>query len=333
MTDDGLGAWASSFFPTPGVVNANWLPTVINSTSFLQLNEVLPNSSIDGNPYPDGEWIEIYNSGPTTIDLAGWRVKDSLGIVTWLDSNSLVSNTTQMGTTIAAGGYRLIQTDSNNLLWEDWDTLSLYDPQGDIVDALHWVNDFGTDISLIGQENVSSPWLNSPYNTPGQPNPSSGSATDADIFISEVMSDPAGTDTESYPDGEWIELVNFGNDSADLAGWNFVAGGSRNFNIDAESIIGKNNTTIESGEYVVVAVNSSSFYLRNSNGDSLELRDGSDNVIHSIIWSIEVTEGESLFAPPSNASSNWIQTPWPTPGAANPIFGTYFGSTTVEMTE
>jgi hypothetical protein len=58
------------------------------------MTELLANSSADGTPYPDGEWLELFNDGSTDIDLNGWSIIDGMGNFTLLDASSLVYNDT-----------------------------------------------------------------------------------------------------------------------------------------------------------------------------------------------------------------------------------------------
>ena len=91
-----------------------------------------------------------------------------------------------------------------------------------------------------------------------------------------------GNDTSTWPNGEWIELKNIGNQSVDIANWHFTSG-SRNFNINPHQMPFKSDTVIQPGEVFVVAINGSQgFYLKNTNPDTIELRDSSNQLISSI---------------------------------------------------
>ncbi|RLJ01412.1 MAG: hypothetical protein DRP11_04450, partial [Candidatus Aenigmatarchaeota archaeon] len=50
----------------------------------VKLNEFLPAPRYvdwngDGNTNSNDEWVELYNSGPTTISLSGWKIEDAAG--------------------------------------------------------------------------------------------------------------------------------------------------------------------------------------------------------------------------------------------------------------
>ena len=324
--------WGYSIFPTPGATNVPFIPATVNGTDMVRFTEVMPNSSTDGSTFPDGEWIEIENYDQYSLDLAGWKIIDSIGNESYLDSMSLVTNSTQAGTLIDSGGMRLIQMTSGTRLWDNYNSLSLVNQMGQIVDAIHWINDYGDNISLTNSSDLSQPWTPTLYPTPGQPTPGATTAENASVFINEVMPDPLGTDTSSWPNGEWVELLNSGNETIDLTNWALIAGGNKVFELNANRIVNMNNLSLEAGAFALIAANgSSSFYIRNSNGDSLSLRNELGEIVHSIVWTIQPTEGESLIEQP--VSGNWLQSLWPTPGAPNPVFGPYTGETTIEMTE
>ena len=46
---------------------------------------------MDGATYPDGEWLELHNTGNVALDLMGWKIMDGIGNVTFIDVN-LVNN-------------------------------------------------------------------------------------------------------------------------------------------------------------------------------------------------------------------------------------------------
>jgi len=332
LVKDSSGTMQTSVFPTPGEENAAAIDSIIDSStnSPISFNEVLPNSTADGNIYAGGgEWLELYNNGSIDIDLTGYTLIDGIGNQTALN-DSLVDG----GMTITAGGYRLVEFIGGTTLWNDFNHLCLKDDQGAIIDVLHWDSDHGENISLIRQEDFTAPWEPAPYGTPGEENPATGVSTETLVVINEVMPNPHGNDTATWPDGEWVELLNIGNDTVDLAGWKLQAGGYKNFAITAERMLGKENTSLAAGEFAVIMSNgSSTFYLRNSNGDSLALMDENESSLHTVLWTNNATEGESLVAHPTLPDSEWIQSMWPTPGAPNPEFGNYSGPTTLLLNE
>ena len=55
---------------------------------------------MDGSAAPDGEWVELYNAGTTSVDLNGWSIIDGMGNVTYLDPGTIVVNSSQGSTMI-----------------------------------------------------------------------------------------------------------------------------------------------------------------------------------------------------------------------------------------
>jgi len=66
------------------------------------INEIMQNPSAVSDSA--GEWFELYNSGPSAVDLDGWRVADD-GIDSFIIAGTLV---------IAAGGYLVLGNNSNS---------------------------------------------------------------------------------------------------------------------------------------------------------------------------------------------------------------------------
>ena len=41
--------------------------------------------------------------------------------------------------------------------------------------------------------------------------------------IHEIMPNPFGNDENAYPQGEWVEILNYGSDAIDIAGFKLKA--------------------------------------------------------------------------------------------------------------
>ena len=53
------------------------------------INEMMPNADgSDQGIFPNGEWVELYNSGSTGIDLQGWTLEDIGGWIHPIDSST-----------------------------------------------------------------------------------------------------------------------------------------------------------------------------------------------------------------------------------------------------
>ena len=49
-----------------------------------------PFSLADNGTWPDGEWIEIWNSGQVDTDLTGWSIVDNAGNIIQINQTNLV---------------------------------------------------------------------------------------------------------------------------------------------------------------------------------------------------------------------------------------------------
>ena len=344
MIDSSLGGhWVYSAYPTPGEPNSGRINQMPIQQSDIQFSEVLPNATSDGMVFPDGEWIELHNTGLLSINLMGWSIIDGMGNETYLDPASIVTNQSQGSTMIDSDGRRLVQFSSDTRLWNNHNHLILVDPSKINVDMAWYATDYGENVSLARSTNQYDPWSPTSYPTPGQPEADTATAT-GDIVISEIYPDAIGADNQKWPLGEWVELHNRGTSTISLAGWKLTAQG-RSLSLHEYNMPFKTNSDIAPDESILVALNgTSSFYLKHTSADIISLTNGNGIDIHSVAWDNTV-EGESLIAPTAmhagagilglNASTgtDWVQSAWPTPGLLNPQWPEYNGSEQLQMTE
>ena len=342
------GLWRYSTYPTPNATNAPQLSD-ITASGDVRMNEILPVSTADMSSAPDGEWIELYNEGATDIDLNAWSIIDGMGNVTYLDPGSIVVNSTQGSTMIQAGERRLVEFTGDTRLWDNHNHLVLRDASGSIVDMAYYTTNYGPNISLLRGQNYHDPWTPSISPSPGQPDPTP-TPTTGDVKITEVLPDAVGSDSASYPNGEWIEIQNMGTEEVDVAGWRFSAT-SRTLILHQYNMPEKSDTVLQPSETVLIALNGTSqFYLKHTTPDQIFLYDGNGVAVHSAQWT-HTLEGVSLInhtethagAGPSgtNAPSSsttwseidWLNSAWSTPGEENPVWPAYAGSEDITVTE
>ena len=333
--------WTYTPYPTPEGMNPLPLELMPRQVGDVQISELLSNATSDGASFPDGEWIELHNTGTGSIDLMGWSIMDGMGNLTFLDPGTLVFNSTQGSTVIDPDGRRIVQFTSYTELWDDYNHLFLRDMTEQVVDTAHYTTDYGEDMALVRGSNVADAWTPAPWKTPGQPEPgSTPSATT--VRFSEILPDAVGSDSQTWPNGEWIELYNYGTMDVDVAGWKLQAA-SRSLTLHEFNMPLQDTTVVKAGEAVLVALNgTSSFYLKHTSPDSIGLVDASGSAVDTIAWA-DTVEGESLVAPNSthagvgpngsSATGNWIQSAWATPGEVNPVWSPYSGSTSLAITE
>ena len=333
--------WTHAPYPTPEGMNPLPLELMPRQVGDVQMTEILSNATNDGEAFPDGEWIELHNTGSGSIDLMGWSIMDGMGNLTYLDPGTLVFNATQGSTVIDPDGRRLVQFTSYTELWDNHNHLFLRDMTEQVVDTADYTTDYGEDMALIRGSNPADSWTPAAWKTPGQPEPGSMPSSTT-IRFSEILPDAVGSDSQVWPNGEWIEFYNYGTSDVDLAGWKLQAA-SRSLNLHEANMPLQDNTIVRAGHAVLVALNgTSSFYLKHTSSDSIGLVDAAGSAVDTIAWSATV-EGESLVAPNSThggvgpngstATGNWILSAWATPGEVNPVWPAYTDSTELAITE
>ena len=333
--------WTNTPYPTPEGMNPLPMELMSRQVGDVEMTELLPNATNDGDAFPDGEWIELHNTGTGSIDLMGWSIMDGMGNLTFLDPGTLVFNASQGSTVIDPDERRLVQFTSDTELWDNYNHVFLRDITGQIIDTADYNTDYGEDQALIRGSNPADSWTPAAWKTPGQPEPGS-TPSSTTVRFSEILPDAVGSDSQVWPNGEWIELYNYGTSDVDLAGWKLQAA-SRSLTLHEYNMPLQDTTMVRAGHAALIALNgTSSFYLKHTSSDSIGLIDASGATVDTIAWSDNV-EGESLVAPNSThagvgpngstATGNWILSAWATPGEVNPVWPAYTGSTDLAITE
>ncbi|MBN1358012.1 lamin tail domain-containing protein [Candidatus Bathyarchaeota archaeon] len=291
----------------------------------LVINEFMANNDEevagpDGG-YPD--WIELYNAGDESVDVAGMYLSDDLSDLKWQFPS---------GTVIEAGGFLVVWAGNYSksvaylnfnlnakgevicLLAEDAETL---------IDSIPFAQQFN-DISYGRQPDGGSTWnyltptpsLSNTLGTPVTPEDPKASIP-TDLFINEFMA--KNDDAVAGPDGDypdWIELYNDGTEAVDLSGmyltddlsdlkWQFPSG-----------------TTIESDSFLVVWADNTlysgslhtSFGL-NATGEEIGLfAEDEETLIDSIRFGAQ--DSDASFGRFPDGSPSWNQLT-PTPGVPN----------------
>ncbi len=205
-----------------------------------------------------GEFVEIYNSGPSAVNVGGWQLVDSTQVMFTLTPN------TMMG----AGEYLVFYDDAAAITFYSLNPASSYGPytgglSGDgesiqlknpgqvVMDEVTYDDNWpwppqpdgdGPSLELIdpaGDNNDSSNWGIGQLYSPGQANNPTFWG-EGDIIISELMYHPGSTNWG----GEYIELYNRSGSAIDLAGWTLEQGIS--YTITGTMVLG-------AGEYLVIA--------------------------------------------------------------------------------
>ena len=66
------------------------------------LNEALPNpNGYDSGTWPNGEWVELYNKGNTTVDVSGWYVTNKAAKMMYFNETTIVDYDANDSTTVS----------------------------------------------------------------------------------------------------------------------------------------------------------------------------------------------------------------------------------------
>ncbi len=303
----------TAMWPTPMDFNS---PNTILPGLNIRMNEILVNATTA--PESSGSWVEFYypdDGQPLQIDPSTLTLHTGTGMI----YNPLPSS-------FVAGELYVYSPIELIVIY---DSVSLVDENGDIRQHISWDSPHAENVSIIPADPLmpEGQWMPSPYNTPGTLNPgqvddsNENQTADTGMRISEFLPNPIGADSQTGMDGEWVELVNTGNESVDLSGWELRSGVG--FSLPP--------AVIAPGEYVVYPLGDESISLTNSQGN-LKLNDPQGISVHTVVWD-HSAYGMSMVQGLS-ASQMWVVGAWPTPGEANPIFEQpYSGPVEVLMSE
>ncbi len=264
------------------------------------------------------EWVELYNSGENAINLTGCLLegKPLLGTIpakSFGIAARKIQNFTQFFGTVDN-----LQELSFNL-GNDGDMVQLSgradcNETFNYTSLIYFAN--GNDKTL--ERNFEQEWGESKAagGTPGRENSIANiSFHDLTLAISEVMANPFDNDDELAPNGEWIELLNYGDREIYAGGLKITdLTEAHELFVTSYSTFGE-DIFIPPGGYLVVYRNGDSdFSLNNYVDEEVRLFDG-EELIDFMSFS-GPTEGMSL----SNIEGTWYLTS-PTPMEDNEYTG------------
>lgn len=166
--------------PTARSIAGILVPTPFASS--IATNEILARpQSIDWNGDgvidADDEWVELYNSSQSRIDLSGWQLSTT-------DGSSTATFTFPAGTTIAGKGYRVFYSSQTKLrLSTSGGEVRLLFPDHRVADVVRYP-ELGPDLSYVKSSDRGRTWTRDCAPSPHGPNCSEGATLTSTFNLS-----------------------------------------------------------------------------------------------------------------------------------------------------
>ena len=245
---------------SPGAVNCAAGEIEPSDPSVLVVTEVLANALNEQT----GEFVELWNSGSEDVDLAGLVITDgdsTDGLVAWGGGDTilpgggyaLVVDPNYGSQYLVPGGVLLMTTPDatiGNGIANGSDPITLLDVDGvTVIDSWSFPVDYGDGVSVekvdyaVGDDAANWAASTCPiHHSAGRLSCNAGGVGDG-LVINEVMNNPISEQT-----GEFVELINLGPGSIDLAGL-WITDGDQ---VDALIAWGGGPTVLAAGELALV---------------------------------------------------------------------------------
>lgn len=275
---NGTGAFTTTNSPTKGAANDCGGGSPVTT---LKINEVESNGGT-----PD-DWVELINTGTSPIDISGWRFLDN--------DDTHTPYVIPSGTTIAPGGYYVLESGDFGFGLGAPDSVRLYDADGNLYESYSWAVHATTTYGRC--PNGSGDFATTASSTKGTAN-DCAIATSA-VKINEVESN------EGSP-GDWVELFNPGTAAEVIGGFVFKD------NNDSNSYTIPAGTTIPAGGYYVLEESLIGFGL--GSADSARLFDAASALVDSYTWT---EHASTTYGRCPNGEGEFTTTTAPTKGTAN----------------
>src|SRR3989338_6846148 len=297
------------------------------------------------------EFVELYNPTDADVNLAGWRLskKTASGslsnlltefpsVVIAAHGFLLIAHNDYAGSApkdLAYSTQSSITADNTVILYSDngqtivdlvgmgsageaeGATAPSPDPGMSIerangADTNKNTNDFAVRAAPTPKQGVVNNDQGSGNNSQGTMNGNQGSdaAPAAAIAINEVLPNPAGNDEE----GEWIELINLGDQEVNLTDWAIEDASGKHYTIKQDGAI--SSTTIAPKGYFLLPRAATGIALNNTGTEILTLLTSSEHAAISLNYIGPAEEGQAWAR---NADGNFAWTTAPTPSASNVI--------------
>ncbi|MFZ1282041.1 MAG: lamin tail domain-containing protein [Ignavibacteriaceae bacterium] len=288
------GTWQILSTITRGISN------VILSVNYVFANEVYSRGTTN-----DPDWIEIYNTSSTSIDISGYKIYDSGG-----QAGTKPKKEFPIGSLIAANGFLVIVTDDTSAsgfgISNSGETVWIENNSGTLIDSV-------VIPALQTSESYSkipdgAVWYITGTVTKGTTNIYSSTS---DIVMNEIYS------RGSNDNPDWIEIYNLSASSVDLTGYKiYDSGGQTGTKPKKEFPAG---SIIPANGFLVIITDDTldSGFGLSSSGEEVWLEDTTGTVIDNVTF-LAMADTQSYSRIP-DGNSNWQLTDYITKGFANTI--------------
>ncbi len=270
LCPNGTGTFVTTSSSTKGAAN--------DCSSPIRINEV---ESSGGVP---GDWVELFNPSAAAVNVSGYKFLDN--------DDTHTPYLIPSGTSIAAGGYLVLEEAQFVFGLGSADSARLFDATGAPADAYSWTAHAATTYGRC--PNGVGAFTTTTSSTKGSANDCGVS-----VKINEIESN------NGVP-GDWVELFNPGVSTADLSG--FVL----KDNDDTHIYAIPGGTTIAPGGYLVLE--EAQFVFGLGAADSVRLFDVSSTLVDSYAWTAHAT---TTYGRCPNGTGDFTTTSVPTKGTMN----------------
>ena len=313
-----LMLWSSSGMASPGKEEGGVGSTVCES---ICISEVMPNADgPDQGIFPQGEWVELVNSGDSDVNLYGWAIVDIGGWYhpineqSWVGFDALASPYV-----LRSGGYAIIAENEIGTLRLNnaGETVYLVDDGNETVDEIVTGSASNGISKIADPSDTGGTWIDSIEPSPGNANPGEGDGDGpADIEASWWDGEFDVKFTRIMPgevpnrNNDWFEITNIGDETINLEGWNITrvsSSGEFHSTIKSLEIMPGSSVVISENPYNllldggIVALDANQIltaspWLVNSGG-SLILAEPNGTAIDSIVYGNGIAEIDGWTGP------------------------------------
>jgi len=144
-----------------------------NDISSVVINEIMFNPEGDDNLSEyEGEWVELFNPNPFSIDLTGYSIKDAAGWQVFLNQENCDNNSgsSDGGEIIINPNDYLVVFMNRAILNNSGDLVYLYNNQAQLMDQITYPGYYQENVTYSRFPDGADSWVNSFSSTPLGPN-------------------------------------------------------------------------------------------------------------------------------------------------------------------